>query len=352
MFISKPYSREIDLTDIEIMSLITKGYSSSYTIWSAMKKEAKERANGKKVMAYININKRVTELARMGLLEELKPDEHAVNIHGRKDYKVTMKGMEQLVPYFLEHPEAIRDLTDYLNKVGLDKYQFAILLKEKYASATEALNVYQWCTHALYYPFRMHPDELGDWVNKHWDIHKREKKVHNKMIKAQNRMNADMIGITHDINLLKDHFKNMEDEKKKQMTKLEIENNERVIPETEIIPTTDSLEVAKEIGRITNKYYNLESNLPRERAYSDPNTQDFLNELDQAINKYRPEIAYEEITTIDKTKKVLDETVALANEAAERFRQTVEGMKESAPHTTEVIKRAKERVRSSRKKIS
>jgi methyl-accepting chemotaxis protein len=49
---------------------------------------------------------------------------------------------------------------------------------------------------------------------------------------------------------------------------------------------------------------------------------------------------------IRDTAKTIDETVAAANEATESFRQTVEEMKEAAPQTAEVIKKAKERARS------
>jgi ActR/RegA family two-component response regulator len=49
---------------------------------------------------------------------------------------------------------------------------------------------------------------------------------------------------------------------------------------------------------------------------------------------------------IKDTAKTLDETVAAANEAAESFKQTVEDMKEAAPQTAEVIKKARERVKT------
>jgi hypothetical protein len=49
---------------------------------------------------------------------------------------------------------------------------------------------------------------------------------------------------------------------------------------------------------------------------------------------------------IRDTAKTIDETVAAASEATESFRQTVEEMKEAAPQTAEVIKKAKERARS------
>ena len=73
-----------------------------------MKKEASEGKLGpgqgqgldsRKVMTYRNTNKRVTKLIRLGLIEDRKPDAstYTVNVHGRKDYKVTMKGQHTLV---------------------------------------------------------------------------------------------------------------------------------------------------------------------------------------------------------------------------------------------------------------
>ena len=49
---------------------------------------------------------------------------------------------------------------------------------------------------------------------------------------------------------------------------------------------------------------------------------------------------------IKDTAKTLDETVAAANGAAESFRQTVEDMKEAAPQTAEVIKKARESIKA------
>jgi len=120
-----------------------KGRTSPYAIWAAMKKEAKERTDGKKVMAYININKRVTELAKMELLEELKPDSHTVNIHGRKDYKLTMKGLEGLIPYVQTHPGEVKNIVNYMDKFGIDKNRLALLLLERWTHMSKLLNVYQ-----------------------------------------------------------------------------------------------------------------------------------------------------------------------------------------------------------------
>jgi hypothetical protein len=139
---STSYSREIDSTDIEIILLVTQGSSSSYSIWTSMKKEAKEKASDKKVMAYININKRISELARMGLLEEIKPDAQTVNIHGRRDYKVTKKGMEQLLPHILEHPEVVENMNEYMDKTGLNRQAFGEKLIDWVETAFKSINGY------------------------------------------------------------------------------------------------------------------------------------------------------------------------------------------------------------------
>ena len=66
-----------------------------------MKKTAKEQGQERKVMTYRNNNKRVIKLANLGLIKEIKQSAndpmHTVNIHGRKDYRVTMKGQNTLV---------------------------------------------------------------------------------------------------------------------------------------------------------------------------------------------------------------------------------------------------------------
>ncbi|MPZ06624.1 MAG: hypothetical protein GEU26_09450 [Nitrososphaeraceae archaeon] len=107
-----------------------------------MKKEAKESTGSKKVMAYININKRVTELTKMEFLEELKPDLNTVNIHGRRDYKITMKGLEQLIPRLLEHPEEIENIIRYMGKFGLDKEKFLDSLFYRLLATVSTLQEY------------------------------------------------------------------------------------------------------------------------------------------------------------------------------------------------------------------
>jgi hypothetical protein len=116
------------------MLLITKGTSSSYSIWSTMNKQLQGRG-----MAYININKRIRRLTKAGLLEETKIGE---SIHGRKDYKITMKGIEKLTPYILTHPEEVQNIIQYMDKFGQDKTAFGELLVFRIGFMLGVANVY------------------------------------------------------------------------------------------------------------------------------------------------------------------------------------------------------------------
>jgi hypothetical protein len=56
-------------------------------------------------------------LAKAGLIEETKIGKKS--IHGRKDYKVTMIGMEILIPYVIKtHPEIILTVFEYVDRFG------------------------------------------------------------------------------------------------------------------------------------------------------------------------------------------------------------------------------------------
>jgi hypothetical protein len=84
-------------------------------------------------LAYININKRVRKLAKGEYLEQLKPvkDLYTLNIHGRKDYKITMKGMRQLIPYIMNRENSAEKVVEYMDKVGLDKEGLGISVMEE-----------------------------------------------------------------------------------------------------------------------------------------------------------------------------------------------------------------------------
>jgi hypothetical protein len=135
---------KIDDTDKEFMRLITKDHSSAYAVWSAYKKE-----HGTKAMGYKNVNKRITKLLKAGFLEEIKPDSYTVNIHGRKDYKLTVDGMEQVILNILMYPKEIQNIVRYMNQIGLDKQLLEARLQEGYRLMVEAVDEYQKITNTL-----------------------------------------------------------------------------------------------------------------------------------------------------------------------------------------------------------
>lgn len=131
----------LDTTDTEIILLVMKGRRSAYSVWTTMKKESREKNLDIKVMTYRNINKRVIKLAKLGLIEEeTKLDVHAVNIHGRKDYKITTKGLECLIPHMMAYPEDVKNIIEHMDKFGVDKKVIGDLLKDRVRTTFESVN--------------------------------------------------------------------------------------------------------------------------------------------------------------------------------------------------------------------
>jgi hypothetical protein len=120
---------ELDSTDREIIILITKGYTSAYAVWSAMKTESNTKSTPKKVLAYKNIYQRIINLAKLGFLEEVD----LVHMHGRRDFKVTAKGIEHL----LETPK-IDSINSFLKSIknietlSINEEQVTHLLKSTF----------------------------------------------------------------------------------------------------------------------------------------------------------------------------------------------------------------------------
>lgn len=106
---------------------------------------------GENEFSYKNIGKRFVRLANRDLIEEIKL-ETVENLHGRKDYRVTMKGLDHITRYFLTRPNDMQILVEYMNKFGLDKSLFAVVLNQGHALTIEALNVYQGLTGTLFNP--------------------------------------------------------------------------------------------------------------------------------------------------------------------------------------------------------
>ena len=105
-----------------------------------MEQESKKDKNVKKVLAYVNIHKRTINLSELGFIEEIKSD--LINMHSRRDYKVTLKGIEQLLPYFLVYPDEMKNMVQYMNKFKLDKKAFGNMLSNRAESMIKSMNLY------------------------------------------------------------------------------------------------------------------------------------------------------------------------------------------------------------------
>lgn len=130
----------ISSTDMKFMLLIIRGYASSYSIWTYMKNNPKEYP---KPIAYKNINQRLLRLARIGLLEGEVKFDTPTSTHGRRDYKVTRNGLDQLIPYMKKHTEVVQDIIKYMDKIGADKNLFGLILLEEHTHMTKLLNVFE-----------------------------------------------------------------------------------------------------------------------------------------------------------------------------------------------------------------
>lgn len=89
-------------------------------------------------MVYKNANRRILLLAKAGVIEEVKYTERTP--HGRIDYKLTMDGLKQLMPYILTHPEEVENVVQYMDKFGINKKDFGELLVNKLGSIASAIN--------------------------------------------------------------------------------------------------------------------------------------------------------------------------------------------------------------------
>jgi hypothetical protein len=90
-------------------------------------------------MAYNNVNKRILNLAEEGLIEEAKISE---SIHGRKDFKLTIKGLEHLMPHIITHPEDAKMIIEYMDRFELNKQVFSDMLVSEVASMVNSANQY------------------------------------------------------------------------------------------------------------------------------------------------------------------------------------------------------------------
>lgn len=171
-----------ELTDneIEYLQLIMKGYTSSYSIWSYLKQKA-EKDPKMTGISYKNVNKRFIKLIKIKAIEEIQLPGTS-NIHGRKDFRVSLVGLELLIPYFLDHLKEIESVVSYMDKFGLDKNFFGASLLEKFTNMTELLNMYQDNTSVLF-------------NDSYWSKLVSEKKLPSNVTSISTRFDAAMEGL-------------------------------------------------------------------------------------------------------------------------------------------------------------
>ena len=113
--------QQVVIKDSEFLKMITRGHTSAYTIFTAMKKQA-EVDEKERVITYKNIGERILRLARDGLIEVTETDERS--IHGRKDYQLTLNGIMNLMSSPL-NKEDVKMIIDYLSKISAGNESFS-----------------------------------------------------------------------------------------------------------------------------------------------------------------------------------------------------------------------------------
>jgi hypothetical protein len=142
-------------------------------------------------MTYKNANRRILLLVQAGVIEEIKYTERVP--HGRIDYKLTIKGLTCLVPYFLGHPEEVMGLVMYMDKVGIDRSRLALPLMESKARSTEALNEFQRYTGDLYSPPKLTDNESTDSLRERIRVYEEYDNVIKRLQQAVESENRDLL---------------------------------------------------------------------------------------------------------------------------------------------------------------
>lgn len=83
-----------------------------------------------KVMVYKNVNRRVLLLAAAKYIEEIKHS--GKTPHGRIEYKLTIKGLRELLPYMfsLDTRSEVGNLINHIDEFKLDRNEFGAILLE------------------------------------------------------------------------------------------------------------------------------------------------------------------------------------------------------------------------------
>lgn len=118
-----------------LLIMAIRNCTSAYSTWIQLVKEI-----GGNALSYKNVGKRIIKLWQSGMLKEVKLN--VQNIHGRKDYKLTMEGMKLIASFAITHPEEIKNILQYIDRFRLDKPLFGEYMLDKFASCIEAINEY------------------------------------------------------------------------------------------------------------------------------------------------------------------------------------------------------------------
>lgn len=138
--------QQVVIEDIEFLKMIIQDHTSAYAIHTFMKKQA-EVNEKQKVISYKNIAERMLRLVKDGLIEETT--EMILfgkrSIHGRKDYRISEKGLEQLIFSTIIHKEDVKTIADYLDKYYHDDgghHCLGYWLMMRFADANVLLSTY------------------------------------------------------------------------------------------------------------------------------------------------------------------------------------------------------------------
>lgn len=125
--------QQVVIKDIEFLKMIIRGYTSAYAIHRFMEKEAEASGKEGRVITYKNIGERILRLAKDGFIEVTEIDQRS--IHGRKDYRLTSKGIQSLMPDTeVINKEDVKALSDYVDKThgGIGQYSILLALLAKF----------------------------------------------------------------------------------------------------------------------------------------------------------------------------------------------------------------------------
>lgn len=93
----------LDRKDEDILYYFKQGRTNAYQIWRQMNKDT----NGKCIV-YKNVYARMKQLALLGLLEPI-PTPYEINLHSRKDYRITQKAKNEIQKRIIRLMEIIKD---------------------------------------------------------------------------------------------------------------------------------------------------------------------------------------------------------------------------------------------------